>query len=164
MRRICLHPLVLGGWRTEQPSPECFLLPVQVPSSEFCKFFQKKFRFPNGTLESLKMYDPHMGQSFWPSFPYLEGWYVEFMGRKSVAYLCYLSCQAEWWSMKDWNLIRFRSCGVSRDGGNGLTLGKEIWSFIWTPCLQLFGRVGFSSLIFNSFLENNHPALFLNWF
>ena len=67
MGHICFHPSVLSGWRTEQPSPECFLLPVQVPSSEFCKIFQKKFRFPNGTLESLKVYDPHMGSEFRPS-------------------------------------------------------------------------------------------------
>ena len=69
MGRICFHPLVLSGWRTEQPSLECFLLLVQVPSSEFCKIFQKKFRFPNGTLESLKVYDPHIGRSFDPLFP-----------------------------------------------------------------------------------------------
>ena len=58
------HPSVLGDYWTEQPSPEYSLLPVQVPSSEFCKTFQKKFRFPNGTLESLKVYDPHMGSDF----------------------------------------------------------------------------------------------------
>ena len=51
---------VLSGCWTEQPSPECSLLPVQVPNSDFCKNFQKKFRFPNGTFESLKVYDPHI--------------------------------------------------------------------------------------------------------
>ena len=64
MGRICFHSLVLSGWKTEQPSPECFLPLVQVPRSEFCKTFQKKFRFPNGTLESLKVYDPHLWSEF----------------------------------------------------------------------------------------------------
>ena len=49
--------------------------------------------------------------------------------------------------------------------GDELMLRKGIWSFIWTPCLQLFGRVGFSSLIFNFlFLENNPLSLLLIWF
>ena len=54
------HPSVLSGCWTEQPSPEYFLLPVQVPNSDFCKIFQKRFRSPNGTLEFLKVYDPHI--------------------------------------------------------------------------------------------------------
>ena len=36
------------------------MLPVQVFSSDFYKNFQKRFRSPNGTLESLKVYDPHI--------------------------------------------------------------------------------------------------------
>ena len=36
------HPSVLGGCWTEQPSPECSLLPVQVPSSDFYKNFSKE--------------------------------------------------------------------------------------------------------------------------
>ena len=53
------HPSVLSGCWTEQPSPECSLLPVQVRNSDFARIFQKRFRFPNGTLELLKVYDPH---------------------------------------------------------------------------------------------------------
>ena len=37
---------------------------------------------------------------------------------------------------------------------------KGIWSFIWTPCLQLFGRVGFSSLILQLFFLEKIPSLF----
>ena len=36
------HPLVLGGCWTEQPSPKCSLLPVQVPNLDFCKNFSKE--------------------------------------------------------------------------------------------------------------------------
>ena len=30
----------------------------------FCKILQKRFRFPSGTLESLKVYDPHVWSEF----------------------------------------------------------------------------------------------------
>ena len=40
---------------------------------------------------------------------------MEFMGRESVAYLRYLYCRAEWLSMKDWNLTKFQSCGMSKE-------------------------------------------------
>ena len=41
-----ISSLVLGGGEIEQPSPEYFLPPVQVPILEFCKFFQKLFKIP----------------------------------------------------------------------------------------------------------------------
>ena len=44
--------------------------------------------------------------------------------------------------------------------GDGLTIGKGIWSFIWTPCLQLFGRVGFFGLISNFFYKEYSPLSF----
>ena len=65
-----ISSLVLGGWEIEQPSPEYFLPPVQVPNSEFCKFFKSGLRFPNSALKSLKVYDPHHGWKFWPSSSY----------------------------------------------------------------------------------------------
>ena len=42
---------------------------------------------------------------------------------------------------------------------DGLTLGRKFGLFIWTPCLQLFGRVGFSSLILQLFFSKI-PSLF----
>ena len=66
-----ISSLVLGGWEIEHPSPEYFLPPVQVPISEFfCKFFKSGLRFPNGTLKSLKVYDPNHGRTIWPSSSY----------------------------------------------------------------------------------------------
>ena len=38
---IGISSLVLGGWETEQPLPEYFLLPVHVPISEYFSSFQK---------------------------------------------------------------------------------------------------------------------------
>ena len=58
-------------------------------------------------------------------------------------------------------LNQFRSCGMSKGIERyGLTLGKGIWSFIWTPCLQLFGRVGFFGLISNFFYREYSPLSF----
>ena len=34
----------------------------------FIRIFQKRFRFPNGTLESLKVYDPHLGSRYLTMF------------------------------------------------------------------------------------------------
>ena len=65
-----ISSLVLGGWEIEQPSPEYFLPPVQVPISEFSKFFRSGLIFPNCTLKSLKVYDPHHGRKFWPTSSY----------------------------------------------------------------------------------------------
>ena len=36
----------------------------------FCKFSKSGLRFPNGTLKSLKVYDPHHGRKFWPTSSY----------------------------------------------------------------------------------------------
>ena len=36
------HPSVLGGCWTEQPSPECSLLPIQVPAQIFIKKISKE--------------------------------------------------------------------------------------------------------------------------
>ena len=61
-----ISSLVLGGGEIEQPSPEYFLPPVQVPISEFLQvfFFKSGLRFPDGTLKSLKVYGPHHGWKF----------------------------------------------------------------------------------------------------
>ena len=58
------HPSVLGGCWTEQPSPECSCYLFKFPTRIFARIFQKRFRFPNGTLESLKVYNPHL----WPRY------------------------------------------------------------------------------------------------
>ena len=65
-----ISSLVLGGWKIEQSSPKYLLPPVQVPISEFCKFFKSGLRFPDGTLKSLKVYDPYHGQKFLPTSSY----------------------------------------------------------------------------------------------
>ena len=49
--------------------------------------------------------------------------------------------------------------GCQRMERDGLTLGRKFGLFIWTPCLQLFGRVGFSSLILQLFFSKI-PSLF----
>ena len=68
-----ISSLILGGWEIEQPSPEYFLPPVQVPISEFLQvFFKSGLKFPNGTLKSLKVYDPNHGRKFWPSSSYYK--------------------------------------------------------------------------------------------
>ena len=36
----------------------CYLF--KFPTRIFAGIFQKRFRFPNGTLESLKVHDPHL--------------------------------------------------------------------------------------------------------
>ena len=36
----------------------------------FASFFKSGLRFPDGTLKSLKVYDPHHGRKFWPSSSY----------------------------------------------------------------------------------------------
>ena len=65
-----ISSLVLGGWEIEQPLPEHFVPPVQVPNSEFRKFFISGLKFSDGTLKSLKVYDPHYGRTIWPSSSY----------------------------------------------------------------------------------------------
>ena len=165
MGRIHSHPLVLGGWRTEQPSPECFLLLVQVPNLEFCKIFKSSSGFRMVLSNHSRCMILTWGRSFRPSFPYFYNWYVEFVGRESVAYLGYLYCRAEWWSEKDWNLTKFRSYGIARDGGR--------WTHAWEGNLvfylnSLFATLWESGIFFSHFqlffLENNLLFLLLKWF
>ena len=87
---------------------------------------------------------------------------MEFIGRESVAYLGYLYCQAEWRSMKDWNLTKFQSCGMSRDEGR--------WIHAWKGNFVIYLKSLFASLwesgIFFShfqlfFLENDPLSLLL---
>ena len=41
----------------------CYLF--RFPAQIFCKnFFQKRFKFPDGILESLKVYDPHIWSGY----------------------------------------------------------------------------------------------------
>ena len=60
----------------------------------FIRIFQKRFRFLNGSLESLKVYDPHLWSRyrimFFLSLKLICGVY-----RKMVAYLGYPYCSAE---------------------------------------------------------------------
>ena len=61
----------MGGCWTEQPSPECSLLPVQVPSSDFYKIvFSKEVQVPPMVLSShSRCMILTWGQSFDPLFP-----------------------------------------------------------------------------------------------
>ena len=47
--------VVVGLNNLHQNFP-CYLF--RFPARIFIRIFQKRFRFPNGTLESLKVYDP----------------------------------------------------------------------------------------------------------
>ena len=152
MGRICFHPLVLSGWRTEQPSPECFLLLVQVPSSEFCKIFQKKFRFPNGTLESLKVYDPHMGRSFDPLFPTSKpDMWSSLVRRVLHTVVTYIAKpNVDPWRIGTQPNSDLVECqGMER---NGFTHGKGIWSFIqllvWNSLGEWDFLLSFLTLLF----------------
>ena len=94
------HLSVLGGCWTEQPSLECSLLPVQVPSLDFYKsFFKRGSGFAMVLSSRSKCIILTYGRDIWPCSSYLYNWYVEFMGRKMYAYLGYLYCPAEEWSM-----------------------------------------------------------------
>ena len=62
-------------------------------------FCQKRFRFPNGTLESLEVYDPHLWSRYLTMFFLPLKLICGVMGRKMFAYLDYLYCSAEGWSM-----------------------------------------------------------------
>ena len=82
---------------------------------------------------------------------------MEFIGRESAAYLGYLYCRAEWWSLKDWNLTKFRSYGMSKRWREmNLGLGKEfgllfvtLWeSGIFFSHFQLFLFLEESALSF----------------
>ena len=44
----------------------CYLF--RFPTQIFARIFQKRFRFPNGTLESLKVYDPHLWSRYLTMF------------------------------------------------------------------------------------------------
>ena len=68
----------------------CYLF--RFPAQIFIRVFQKRFRFPNGTLESLKVYDPLIWSRnmtiFFLSLKLICG----VLGRKMYAYLGYLYC------------------------------------------------------------------------
>ena len=40
----------------------------RFPARIFIRIFSKRFRFPNGTLESLKVYDPHLWSRYLTMF------------------------------------------------------------------------------------------------
>ena len=152
MGRICFHPLVLSGWRTEQPLLECFLLLVQVPSSEFLQDFSKEDR--------VSQWYSRVTQGVWSSHGVGVLTLFSLLLRMICGVYRYGECCVPWLPILPSRMVIHEGLelnqipilwDVKEMEGDGLMLGKGIWSFIWTPCLQLFERVGFSSLIFNSF-------------
>ena len=130
--RESISSLVLGGWEIEQPSPEYFLPPVQVPISEFffaSFFFKSGLRFPDGTLKSLKVYDPHHGREFWPSSSY---------SKADIWSFGYEECSIPWLlvlpsrrvvrkrSVLDQIPILWKAKMFRGEGGNGLTLRTSL--------------------------------------
>ena len=75
----------------------CYLF--RFPARIFIRIFQKRFRFPNGTLESLKVYDPHLWSKYLTMFFLSLKLICGVMGWKMFAYLGNLYCSADWWSM-----------------------------------------------------------------
>ena len=71
----------------------CYLF--RFPARIFARIFQKRFRFPNGTLESLKVYDPHLWSRYLTMFFLPLKLICGVMGRKMFAYLDYLYFSAE---------------------------------------------------------------------
>jgi hypothetical protein len=74
---------------------------------------------------------------------------------KSIAYLGYLYCWAEWWTTKDWNLAKFRSYGGWNIQGKGRRW-THTWKGIWSLYLNSifcnsFRRVGLLLFSFSSF-------------
>ena len=65
----------------------------------FARISQKRFRFPNDTLESLNVYDPHLWSRYMTMFFLSLKLICGVMGWKMFAYLGNLYCSAEGWSM-----------------------------------------------------------------
>ena len=53
----------------------CYLF--RFPLEFLQEFLKRGSGFPNGTFESLKVYDPHLWSRYWPCSSYLYSWYVE---------------------------------------------------------------------------------------
>ena len=74
---------------------------------------------------------------------------MEFIGRESVAYLGYLYCRAEWGSMKDLELNQILILwNVKGMEGDGITLGRGIWSLFELLVCNSLGEWDFSFLVF----------------
>ena len=61
----------------------CYLF--RFPARIFIRIFSKRFRFPNGTLESLKVYDPHLWSRYLTIFFLLLKLLCGVVGRKMFA-------------------------------------------------------------------------------
>ena len=61
----------------------CYLF--RFPARIFIRIFQKRFRFPNGTLESLKVYDPYLWSRYLTIFFLLLKLLCGVVGRKMFA-------------------------------------------------------------------------------
>ena len=146
MGLICFHLLVLGGWRTKQRSPECFLLFVQVPSSEFCKTFSKEVQFsqwysrvtqgvwsshgvwvlnPLFPTSKADMWSSWVGKCYIPWLPILSSRMVihEGLELNQILVLWKVKCPGKRKEM-DWHL------------------GRKLVFLFELHVLQLFGRVG----------------------
>ena len=112
MGLIHISSLVLSSWRTEQPSPEYFsVLLFRFILGIFCKYAQVWLRSPEGSLNRSRCmilpwskFDQHL-----PILRLIYG----VLGRKSVAYLDCLYCQAEEWIARGRYLFKFQSSGIS---------------------------------------------------
>ena len=166
MGRICFHPLVLSGWRTKQPSPEYFLLLVQVPNSEFLQ--KKKFQRSSGFAMVLSSHSRCMiltwVRVFDPLFP---------------------TSKADIWSLWVGRVLHTLVTYIAKPNGDPWRIGTQPhsdlvecqrdgrrWTHNWKGNLvfylnSLFATLWESGIFFSHFqlfFKNNPLSLLLKWF
>jgi hypothetical protein len=102
----------------------------------FCKFSKGWFKITQWCSQSRSRCIVLTMIGNWPSSSCFQGWYVEFIGRKSIAYLGYLCCRAKDWFTRDWYLIKSWSYGRYDVHGRG----RE-WTHTWEILVFLFSSL-----------------------
>jgi len=151
-----ISSLVWGGWEIEQPSPEYFLLPVQVPISEFLQVFFSKVVWDSPMVLSSRsrcMVLTMVGQfdHLLPTLRLICG----VLGRKSIPWLPVLTSRRAVHKRLVLDQIQILwKVKCSGEGGNGLTL-REFWSFEPLISTLLSGGMGlfFSLLLLQFFFK-----------
>ena len=107
------HPSVLSGCWTEQPSPECSLLPVQVPSSDFYKNFSKEVQVSQWySRVSQSVWSSHMVEKYDHLLPISKAdmWSLWVGRRLHTLVTCIAQPKGD--PSRGWYLAKFRSHGT----------------------------------------------------